>query len=67
MYVSSESLDYLKKNKIDFLLIPPGTTSLFQPFDLSVNKIFKDNIILLFEQNRLLYDNINPIIKLKTE
>ena len=48
------------------MLIPPGTTSLLQPLDLSVNKIFKDHIRLLFEQNRLLYDNVNPKIKLDT-
>ncbi len=49
------------------MLIPPGTTSLLLPLDLSVNKIFKDNIRLLFEQNKLLYDNINPNIKLNIE
>ena len=65
-HVSSESSDYFKKNNIGFSLIPPGTASLLQPLDLSVNKIFKDHIRLLFEQNRLLYDNINPRIKLNT-
>ena len=63
-HVSSESFNYLKKNR--FFLIPPRTTSLLQLLDLSINKIFKDNIRLLFEQNRLLYDNINPKIKLNT-
>jgi hypothetical protein len=53
--VSIESLDYLTNNKIDFLFIPPGETSLLQPLDISANKIFKDHIRLLFEQNRLLY------------
>jgi hypothetical protein len=33
---------------------------------LSVNKIFKDHIRLLIEQNRQLHDNVNPKIKLNT-
>ncbi len=41
-------------------------TSLLQPMDLSVNKIFKDQIRYLFEKDRLLYDNIIPKNKLQT-
>lgn len=41
-------------------------TSFLQPCDISVNKVFKDRIQFLFEQNRLLYDNVNPKIKLNT-
>ena len=37
-----------------------------QPLDISVNKIFKDNIKLIFEKDRLFLDNINPKIKLNT-
>lgn len=40
-------------------------TSLLQPMDLSVNKIFKDQIHYLFEKDRLLYDNIIPKNKLQ--
>ena len=40
-------------------------TSLLQPMELSLNKIFKDNISYLFEKDRLLYDNIMPKHKLQ--
>ena len=33
------------------------------PLDVAVNKTFKDNIKLLFEKDRLFFDNINPKIK----
>ena len=41
-------------------------TSLLQPMELSLNKIFKDNILYLFEKDRLLKDNIIPKHKLQT-
>ena len=41
-------------------------TALLQPMDISTNKVFIDNIRYLFEKDRLLYDNINPKIKLQT-
>ena len=34
--------------------------------DISVNKVFKDNIRFLFEKDRLLLDNIIPKNKLET-
>ena len=40
--------------------------SILQPMDISTNKVFKDNIRYLFEKDRLLYDNINPKVKLQT-
>ena len=48
------------------ILIPAGMTSICQPLDISVNKVFKDNIRLLFEKERLFYDNMNKINKLQT-
>lgn len=41
-------------------------TSLLQPMDIWVDKIFKDNIHYFFEKERILYDNIIPKNKLKT-
>ena len=41
-------------------------TSILQSMDLSVNKVFKDNIRYSFEKDRLLYDNIMPKNKLET-
>ena len=35
-----------------------------QPLDISVNKIFKDNIKLRFEEQRICYDKLNPKVKL---
>ena len=40
-------------------------TPVCQPLDISINKIFKDNIKLLFEKNRLFHDGLNQHIKLK--
>ena len=40
-------------------------TPAFQPLDIRVNKIFKDNAKLLFEKNRLFYDGLNQHLKLK--
>lgn len=37
-----------------------------QPLDISVNKIFKDNIKLRFEEQRICYDKLNPKVKLTT-
>ena len=41
-------------------------TALLQPMDISTNKVSKENIRYLFEKDRLLYDNINPKVKLQT-
>ncbi len=64
--MSDNSLELLKNNNINYILIPSGMTSLLQSMDLSVNKIFKDKIPYLFEKERLLYYNILPKIKLET-
>ena len=40
-------------------------TQAYQPLDISVNKVFKDNVKFLFKKDKLFYDNINPKIKLK--
>ena len=34
--------------------------SILHLMDLSINKIFKDNIFYLFEKDKLLFDNIIP-------
>ena len=51
---------------MNYLLIPAGMTSILKPKDIQTNKIFKDNIRYLFKKDRLLYDNINPKVKLQT-
>ena len=61
---SNNALDILKSYDIKYAFIPPGMTPECQPLDISVNKIFKDNIKQKFEENRLFFDNINPKIKL---
>ena len=42
--MSDNSLELLKNNNINYILIPSGMTSLLQPMNLSINKSFKDNI-----------------------
>ena len=41
---SDDSLEILYNMNISYLLIPSGMTSILQQMDLSVNKVFKDNI-----------------------
>ena len=65
-HISIDSLSFLEKNKIAYVLIPPGMTPECQPLDVSVNKLFKDNIKYKFELNRIDLDNTNGKIKLKT-
>ena len=65
-HISKEALNYLNNAGISYIIIPAGMTPYCQPLDVAVNKIFKDNIKLLFEKDRLLLDNINPKIKLNT-
>ena len=64
-HISKESLSFLKENNIEFILIPAGMTPQCQPLDISVNKLFKDNVKLLFEKDRLDYEGVNNQIKLK--
>lgn len=61
-HISESSLDLFKKLNINYLIIPSGITSFCQPLDIS----FKDNLKILFEKNRLFYDNNNQSIKLDT-
>lgn len=63
---SNESIDILNKYNINYIFIPPGMTPELQPLDISVNKIFKDNIKLRFEEQRICYDKLNPKVKLTT-
>ena len=65
-HISKNALTYLNDNEINYVLIPGGMTPECQPLDISVNKIFKDNIKYLFEKDRLFYDSMNNINKLKT-
>ena len=66
VHVSEESLSFLAKNNISYIIIPPGMTPECQPLDISVNKIFKDAIKFIFELNRIKLDKLNGKIKLKT-
>lgn len=63
-HIYKVSCDELNKHNINYILIPAVMTSICQPLDISVNKIFKDNILLLFEKERLFYDNMNTNNKL---
>ena len=40
-------------------------TPICQPLDIAVNKVFKDNVKLLFEKEWLYLDGLNNQIKLK--
>jgi len=40
-------------------------TPIYQPLDIEVNKVFKDNVKLLFEKERLYLNGLNNQIKLK--
>ena len=64
-HISKDSVVFLGANKVNYVFIPSGMTPACQSLDISVNKIFKDNVKFLFEKERLYYDNINPKIKLK--
>lgn len=44
VHISDDSIEFLKKNNISYILIPSGMTPECQPLDISVNKIFKDHI-----------------------
>ena len=63
-HVSKFSIDVLKKHDINYVTIPAGMTPTSHPLDIVVNKTFKDHIKLLFEKERLFYDNILPKMKL---
>ena len=60
-HCSYETINFLKENNVNFTVIPAGMTPICQPLDIGINKVFKDNIKLLFEKNRLFYDNLNNI------
>ena len=66
VHVSEESLSFLAKNNISYIIIPPGMTPECQTLDISVNKIFKDAIKFKFELNRIKLDKLNGKIKFKT-
>ena len=38
----------------NFLLIPPGLTSILQPLDIGVNKIFKEKLKFKYENIKLI-------------
>ena len=64
-HISNESLSFLEQKNINFVLITAGMTPICQPLDIAVNKVFKDNVKLLFEKERLYLDRLNNQIKLK--
>jgi hypothetical protein len=66
VHVSEESISFLDKNNISYILIPPGMTPECQPLDISANKLFKDSIKFKFKLNRINLDKFNGKIKLKT-
>ena len=54
-HVSIESIEYMNKKNVNYVIIPAGMTPICQPLDISINKIFKDNIKFLFEQKRIYF------------
>ena len=57
----SEEIDNLfKENDANYVLIPPGMTSVLQPLDTHVNKVFKSNI--RNEYHKWLIKNKNSVI-----
>ena len=58
-HISNTTLKVLEDKKVSFIQIPSGMTPECQPLDISVNKKFKDKIILMFENNRILFDTLN--------
>ena len=56
-HISKDSLSFFDGNKINYVLIPGGITCECQPLDEAVNKVFKDQVKLLLEKDRLFYDN----------
>ena len=65
-HVPKEALNFLDNSNISYIIIPPIMTPYCQPLDVSANNLFKDIIKLLFEKDRLFFDNINPKIKLNS-
>ena len=65
-HISNESLNFLKEKDINYVLIPAGMTPECQPLDISINKVFKDNIKIKFEENRLFFEKLEKKIKLQT-
>ena len=43
-HISNYSLELLNKYDINYIIIPSGMIPKCQPLDISLNKIFKDNI-----------------------
>ena len=43
-HFSKEIDDLFKENDANYVLIPPGMTSVIQPLDTHINKVFKSNI-----------------------
>ena len=66
VHISEESIKFLEKNNISYILIPSGMTPECQPLDISVNKVLKGHIKYKFKLNRINLDKINGKMKLKT-
>ena len=62
-HISTDSIEFMKKNNVNFVLILAGMTPACQPLDISANIIFKDNVKLFFKKNCL--DGLNQNLKLR--
>lgn len=62
---SNESIAFFNENNVTYAFIPSGMTPVCQTLDIGINRVFKDNIKILFEKSRLFFDDLNPKIKLK--
>lgn len=43
-HISEEIDNLFKENEANYVLIPPGMTSVIQPLDTHINKVFKSNV-----------------------
>ena len=65
-HISNESLNFIKEKDINYVLIPAGRTPESQALDISINKIFKNNIKIKFKENRSLFEKLEKKFKLQT-
>ena len=59
-YEIKQNINLFKENEANYVLIPPGMTSMLQSLDTHVNKVFKSNV--RNEYDKWLIKNNNAVI-----